>query len=69
MGLAPLMLFTTTLLITRNQRILAVSNTRQEDNALITLDGQLFVADYSGDGVAVQPGTSAGLDGRRMAQS
>jgi hypothetical protein len=33
MGLAPLMLFTTTLLIARNQRILAAWNTRQEDNA------------------------------------
>jgi hypothetical protein len=33
MGLAPLMLFTTTLLIVRNQRILAAWNTRQEANA------------------------------------
>jgi hypothetical protein len=33
MGLAPLMLFTTTLLIARNQRILDAWNTRQEDNA------------------------------------
>jgi hypothetical protein len=33
MGLAPLMLFTTTLLTARNQRILAAWNTRQEDNA------------------------------------
>jgi hypothetical protein len=33
MGLAPLMLFTTTLLIARNQRILQAWNTRQEDNA------------------------------------
>jgi hypothetical protein len=33
MGLAPLMLFTTTLLIARNQRILAAWNTRQQDNA------------------------------------
>ena len=33
MGLAPLMLFTTTLLIVRNQRILAAWNTRQQDNA------------------------------------
>ena len=32
MGLAPLMLFTTTLLITRNQRILNAWNTRQEEN-------------------------------------
>jgi hypothetical protein len=32
MGLAPLMLFTTTLLIVRNQRILAAWNARQEDN-------------------------------------
>ncbi len=31
MGLAPLMLFTTTLLITRNQRILNTWNTRQEE--------------------------------------
>jgi hypothetical protein len=33
MGLAPLMLFTTTLLVIRNQRILAAWNARQEDNA------------------------------------
>ena len=33
MGLAPLTLFTTTLLIVRNQRILAAWNARQEDNA------------------------------------
>ena len=33
MGLAPLMLFTTTLLIARNQRILAAWNTRQQENA------------------------------------
>jgi hypothetical protein len=33
MGLAPLMLFTTCLLIVRNQRILAAWNTRQEENA------------------------------------
>ena len=32
MGLAPLMLFTTTLLIARNQRILHAWNTRQQDN-------------------------------------
>jgi hypothetical protein len=32
MGLAPLMLFTTTLLIARNQRILTAWTTRQEDN-------------------------------------
>jgi hypothetical protein len=32
MGPAPLMLFTTTLLIVRNQRILAAWNTRQEEN-------------------------------------
>ena len=32
MGLAPLMLFTVTLLIVRNQRILAAWNTRQEEN-------------------------------------
>ncbi|HEX5300897.1 MAG TPA: hypothetical protein VFW50_28290 [Streptosporangiaceae bacterium] len=32
MGLAPLMLFTATLLIARNQRILAAWNTRQEEN-------------------------------------
>ena len=32
MGLAPLMLFTTTLLIVRNQRILHAWNARQEDN-------------------------------------
>jgi len=33
MGLAPLMLFTTTLLIARNQRILTAWNTRQQENA------------------------------------
>jgi hypothetical protein len=33
MGLAPLMLFTTTLLIARNQRILAAWSTRQQENA------------------------------------
>jgi hypothetical protein len=33
MGLAPLMLYTTTLLIARNQRILAALNTRQQENA------------------------------------
>ena len=33
MGLAPLMLFTVTLLIVRNQRILAAWDTRQEENA------------------------------------
>ena len=33
MGPAPLMLFTTTLLIVRNQRILAAWNIRQDDNA------------------------------------
>jgi hypothetical protein len=33
MGLAPLMLFATTLLTVRNQRILAAWNARQEDNA------------------------------------
>ena len=32
MGLAPLMLFTTTLLVVRNQRILNAWNTRQEEN-------------------------------------
>ena len=32
MGLAPLMLFTTTLLLVRNQRILTAWNTRQEEN-------------------------------------
>jgi hypothetical protein len=32
MGLAPLMLFATTLLIVRNQRILQAWNTRQEEN-------------------------------------
>ena len=32
MGLTPLMLFTTTLLIVRNQRILAAWNARQQDN-------------------------------------
>jgi hypothetical protein len=33
MGLAPLMLFTATLLVVRNQRILTAWNTRQEENA------------------------------------
>jgi hypothetical protein len=33
MGLAPLMLFTTTLLIARNQRIIAAWNDRQQENA------------------------------------
>jgi len=33
MGLAPLMLFTTMLIIVRNQRILAAWNTRQQENA------------------------------------
>jgi hypothetical protein len=33
MGLAPLTLFTVTLLVVRNQRILAAWNSRQEDNA------------------------------------
>jgi hypothetical protein len=33
MSLTPLMLFTTTLLIVRNQRILHAWNTRQEENA------------------------------------
>jgi len=33
MGLAPLMLFATTLLIVRNQRILTAWNARQEENA------------------------------------
>jgi hypothetical protein len=33
MGLTPLILFTTTLLIARNQRILAAWNTRQQENA------------------------------------
>ena len=33
MGLAPLMLFTTTLLVVRNQRILHAWNTRQQQNA------------------------------------
>ena len=32
MGLAPLMLFTTTLLVVRNQRILQAWNARQEEN-------------------------------------
>jgi len=33
MGLAPLMLLATTLLIVRNQRILTAWNARQDDNA------------------------------------
>jgi hypothetical protein len=33
MGLAPLMLFTTTLLIVRNQRILTAWDNRQQENA------------------------------------
>ncbi len=32
MGLAPLMLFVTALLVVRNQRILTAWNTRQQDN-------------------------------------
>ena len=32
MGLAPLMLFVTTLLVVRNQRVLHAWNTRQEEN-------------------------------------
>jgi hypothetical protein len=39
MGLAPLMLFTTTLLIVRNQRILDAWNTRQQDNARRAAEG------------------------------
>jgi hypothetical protein len=39
MGLAPLMLFTTTLLIIRNQRILAAWNTRQDENQRRTATG------------------------------
>ena len=39
MGLAPLMLFATTLLIARNQRILAAWNTRQQENARRTAKG------------------------------
>jgi hypothetical protein len=38
-GLAPLMLFTTTLLIVRNQRILTAWNARQEDNQRRTAAG------------------------------
>jgi hypothetical protein len=33
MGLAPLMLFTATLLVARNQRILTAWDARQEENA------------------------------------
>jgi hypothetical protein len=39
MGLTPLMLFTTTLLTVRNQRILAAWNTRQEENQRRTAKG------------------------------
>jgi hypothetical protein len=39
MGLTPLMLFTTVLLIARNQRILAAWNTRQEDSQRRTTQG------------------------------
>jgi hypothetical protein len=39
MGLTPLMLFTATLLIVRNQRILAAWNTRQEQNARRVANG------------------------------
>jgi hypothetical protein len=39
MGTTPLLLFTTTLLITRNQRILHAWNTRQQDNARRTAAG------------------------------
>jgi hypothetical protein len=40
MGLAPLMLFTATLLIVRNQRILAAWTARQEDNQRRAAAGQ-----------------------------
>ena len=39
MGLAPLMLFTVTLLAVRNQRILAAWNARQEENARRAANG------------------------------
>jgi hypothetical protein len=39
MGLTPLMLFTTTLLVVRNQRILAAWNTRQDENARRAANG------------------------------
>ena len=39
MGLAPLMLFTTVLLVIRNQRVIAAWNTRQEENALRAAKG------------------------------
>jgi hypothetical protein len=39
MGLAPLLLFTTTLLIARNQRILAAWNARQQENTRRTAQG------------------------------
>ena len=39
MGLTPLMLFTTVLLVARNQRILAAWNTRQQENARRTAAG------------------------------
>ena len=40
MGLTPLMLFTATLLIVRNQRILTAWNARQQDNARRAARGQ-----------------------------
>ena len=40
MGLMPLMLFVTTLLVVRNQRILTAWNARQEDNARRAARGQ-----------------------------
>jgi hypothetical protein len=40
MGLAPLTLLTTTLLIVRNQRILAAWNARQEENQRRAAKGQ-----------------------------
>ena len=39
MGLAPLMLFLTTLLVVRNQRILTAWNSRQEENQRCAAQG------------------------------
>ncbi len=44
MGLTPLMLFTTVLLVVRNQRILTAWNTRQQDNERRAAKGLLFSA-------------------------
>ena len=55
MGLAPLMLFTATLLITRNQRILTAWNARQEENKRRAAAG---LPPEPGDGAARHPPSS-----------